>query len=276
MRPGPEDQQGAPDERSLQDGLIGWCDPNLRVTFLSARRNYGEFRRGIEIELDTSFPRSEPFAAGLRDLWNDQEQRLHSDIDRAAEALVNDLRSRLERRELFLHGYRLIDEECPTRFQLPGHRAIDFVFVIGRGSVTIGDERYTGVLVSREILAPLAPKAAPSPPQQSVVALGDVATMADDVLMELLEEHGRRVVSNLEHPLIQPSKVSFGPILARRMEWRAKNGQLASTFAAECVALVEWLATKIVHHQIPTARGIHDPLRDLYRELKAESTTRIA
>jgi class 3 adenylate cyclase len=240
-----------------------------------------EFVRSSEpaIAEQTFFEENRPRLAGsgpLQPRFNDFANRMW---ELGWAKLLAEFAQRLAKQDLHLVGTMRPEAKTETEV-IPGQWASEMIFYVTKNVVSVAGKRYVAVRAR----SGLAPDQLPAKPALSnrdkdgriVLTSGEAAELADDTLLMLLEEHGRRVVENGAYPLVQPSRVSFGPILARRMEWRAGNNQLATTLSAECVALVDWLETKIKHHQTPTARGIEDPLRDLYRRLKAGSTPGIA
>jgi hypothetical protein len=96
------------------------------------------------------------------------------------------------------------------------------------------------------------------------------AALTDDEVFALLDEYARRVAEDEDSSLKLPVKVSFIPILRRRLRWRFENGENAPTLAADAAALEEWIKTKVDGHQTPSARHIENELRGDHRRLKAQ------
>jgi len=195
--------------------------------------------------------------------------------------LEADFRERLAS-SIFLDGVKIEPEPEVESRPIPQAWASAAKIEVSNGTVTLGKMRYSGVKASlkpqeqEQETATLGDAAAAtcnvSPTELPPITEANMRSLTDEELLLLLEEHGRRVVQTSAMPLIQPSRVSFGPILIKRMQWNADQGLLASTFAGECAILVAWLRSKIEHHQIPTKRGVEEPLREEYRRLKAGST----
>jgi hypothetical protein len=65
------------------------------------------------------------------------------------------------------------------------------------------------------------------------------------------------------------TKVSFMPIILRKMRARAEAGAMFDTLSAEAAELERWIQDKAPSHQTPTAGAIENALRIEYKRLKA-------
>jgi hypothetical protein len=73
-----------------------------------------------------------------------------------------------------------------------------------------------------------------------------------------------------ESNLKLPVKVSFIPILRRKLQRRFELGENAPTLGAEAAALESWIKGKVDGHQTPTAGHIENELREDHRRLRAQ------
>lgn len=271
----------------LFEALQNFCDPVLVNTLRQA-----ELRMSEDQHRYANRPLLSDMAtirkATRRD-WRDVPDGMAGYFE-AWDRLIENFKGLIELEKLELEGVQIAPTATTERASIPGAWAAMMTFDFRENTISTGNQRYASIRVWRAggqtrpaVDSSAAPAALALPPgltrdQEGRIRLTTeaVALLSDDTILALLEEHGRRVVAEAAYPLIQPSKVSFGAILARRMEWRAKNDQLALTFTAESVALIDWLGTKIEHHHIPTPKGLGVPLRDLYRKLSAGSKRGIA
>jgi len=97
-----------------------------------------------------------------------------------------------------------------------------------------------------------------------------VRELSDEDVLFLLEEHARRVTESKSYPVLDPgiTKVTFMPLILRKMQARAAAGELLSTLAAEAAMLENWIQEKAPSYQTPTAGTIENSLRQEYRRLK--------
>jgi hypothetical protein len=270
------DNVEAAEDLTLIDAVLRWTNPQLLEAVKGAERLYiahhlnefyrqmGGFRFRILSDAQVMKPSRDGWMGGpsyewLIAAWNDLE---------------SDFRRRLST-DIYLYGVQIAPSPETAQKPIPQAWASDAKFDLGRSAVEVVGRRYASVRASRkapdltEAAAPVQAVSTSLPP----ITETSVRALMDDEVLLLLEEHGRRVVETDAGPFIQPSRVSFGPILLRRMHWRAENDQLCETLTAECTELIRWLKTKIEHHQIPTAKAAEEPLREAYRRLKAGSRT---
>ena len=99
----------------------------------------------------------------------------------------------------------------------------------------------------------------------------DLPNLSDEMVLALLEEHARRVVESPDAELFPPGKISFMPLILRKMEARAAAGELLPELAGEAAWLAAWIKGKAPSHQTPTASTIENSLRSRYRPLKPRS-----
>ncbi len=285
---------------NLREAILTWCDPILVADIKNAERrltyeDHAEMSLALLAERETlkkpdRFDRtSSGDYAALRGAWD---------------YLVRDLRDRIERRALFVEAVRLAPERGTAVEQINNHWAADMTFDVMRNTLSLGRDRFGSVRISatpipvRSDSAPTqasshiasqygpaesatACKAGSYPPfsltadGHYVVAPEDVAQLSDDTLLALLEEHARRVVGTPDARLISPGKVSFLPIILRKMMHRAERGELLPKLVDEGEYLAQWIASKVQHHHLPSAGTITKTLSKNYAVLKAQSTAAI-
>lgn len=190
----------------------------------------------------------------------------------AWEALEADFARRIEIGELYLEGVRSTTEPDAQPEAIPNAWAAELVFDFGRNTVMRGDRRYLSVTVSQtpspwSSLDQVGSERS-GPPTQ--ITETTVRELSDEEVLILLEDHARRVVESKEYQALDPgiTKVSFMPLILRKMRARAAAGELFDTLSAEAGALENWIQGKAPSHQTPTAGAIENSLRNPYKLLK--------
>lgn len=271
--------------RPLRDALLTWCDASL---IEALRREEARFSEREHAALGLPLL-SEPAAMRQtgRDDW--MSGGLTDTVLRRAWArLLDDLRQRVERGELFLEGVRLAPERSTVPEEISNSWAADLEFDLDRNVIRLGQERFGAIAVStrpsrwQPLVEPAASagraasvRSAPAAGPTQEIRPEDVPAFSDELILALLEEHGRRVVGSPDAKLISPGKVSLLPIVARKLRHRAAAGELAPTLAAEGEVLAEWIASKVEHFQVPTAKTITKVLGGTYWAEKARSNDAI-
>jgi hypothetical protein len=268
-----------PDELPLSDALTRWTDPRLVTCVRTEERRHTP--------------------ASLRDYYrgNTQQLQLCADdqlrVPRASEgwvgppdtgkllsawrALERDLRLRIERGDFHLRGVCVAPRRERTRSVIESAWATDFEFDFYAGRVGVGDEAYVAVVAIRgpALLTMDEALAAPQPsvhsPAITQITQEIVRDLSDDEVLLLLEEHARRAVENTEFKALDPgiTKVSFMPLILRKMRARSAAGALLDSLGDEAAALENWIQQKAPSHQTPTAGAIRNSLRNDYHRLKA-------
>ena len=270
------DDVETPETLPLSDAILRWTDTALVEAVRAAERRYiphqlnefyrraGGFRFRILVDSEVSEPGDQgwmgrPSYEWLIAAWNDLERGFRKRLITS----------------IYLAGVQIKRVPQLEKRAIPQAWASAGEIDNSRGTVSMGDIKFAAVTATRNVLkvTEVDVSAAVASNIMPPITEANVRALSDEEVLRLLEDHGRRVVEKDAGPLIQPSRVSFGPILLRRMRWRAESGELCGTLAAECAQLTEWLKTKISHHQIPTAKAAEEPLREAYRLLKAGSRT---
>ena len=139
---------------------------------------------------------------------------------------------------------------------------------IGVAGARFADVRISDIAPHRGVVE--APRASEMP----LITSENVRELGDDEVLILLEDHARRVVER-DGPMMAPGKISLMPIVKGKMVHRAEHGQLLEKLSYEAEWLAEWIASKVVLHQVPTAATIRKVLASDYAMLKARSTAAI-
>jgi hypothetical protein len=134
--------------RSLREALLAWCDPALVAVVRQEEtrltpHQYGQ--TGLPLLSEPSALANPAKAAG----WMSGGSS-YTTLRQAWGRLLNDLRQRLEREDLFLEGVRLAPRRGIARETLHGAWTADMLFDVERNSVTLGDDRFGAITVSRQ------------------------------------------------------------------------------------------------------------------------------
>lgn len=253
---------------SLLEALRTWCDDDLvqKIVAEEARLTPNEL---ITFHLPKLSPETS-WRQPSRDEWMGSSNT--SFLHAAWDSLFADFRRRIERREVHLAGFASNDDPATMIEALPSFWASEFIFDLVGNAITRRDRRYVAVEVS---LRPRVTTTKPQPasdaaPKTLPVISEIVGTLSDDDLFLLLDEYARRVTVEEGSSLKLPVKVSFIPILRRKLSHRFEIGENAATLDAEGDALETWIKSKVDGHQTPTAAHIKNELRDDHRRLKAQ------
>lgn len=192
-----------------------------------------------------------------------------------AEAIL-DLKARLEAGTLHVMAVPTRPVAGSDSVQIPGKWATDLEMDLDSNAIQFHDHRYVYV----RVFPGPAPEARPSLAQttSNLVAPNEaaqVAALTDEVILELLEEHARRVIASPGAKLIAPGKVSLLPIIRRKLIARGEDRSLLETKEAESKLLASWIESKVEHHHTPSAKTIAKVLSSDYWQAKARSTRAI-
>lgn len=247
---------------TLEEALRRWCPPQLVSDYdtISAAMMRAGVKPSFLYGLSGAAEHSDPF---IRDA-----SRMNAEYERARNALHQDFRSRLIQGEMKLTGVQTKPGRCTTVATIPGSWAADFNFDFASGTIRCAEYRWVAVTASLGSPAAQGAEQAPQLPEPVIIWADQVATLDDETVLALLEEHARRVVESPDARLIAPGKISLMPIILRKMLHRAQTGATRGTLAAEASELAEWIATKVSSHQVPSAGAIENALRNDYRKLK--------
>jgi hypothetical protein len=265
---------------TLREGIAALCDPDLVRAVLRAEGPFAPeaLDRPERPHLGGGTAPHEPD----RLVSPGHMRREHALLDAAWDGLLEDFRLRVEAGRIHLSGVQVHPDPQEVRTAIPGVWAATYRIDYKAGTLTGAGRGYVSVRLSAEPVAaarPPAPAAGAAPPPSAPAApahRGPITEarargLTDDELFLLLEEYARRVVEEEGTGLKMPVKISYVPIVRRKMRHRAERGELRGTLAAEAADLAEWIKTRASSHQTPTAGTLENELRDDYRELKARS-----
>jgi hypothetical protein len=276
--------QAPPKLLTFRKGIAELCDPDLVQAVLRAEGPFAP---------ETLDGPERPHLGGGKAPYEPDQlvssghmRREHALLKAAWDRLFEDFRLRVEAGEIHLSGFRVAPERQEMRSAIPGVWIASYVIDYKAGTLIGAGGQYVSVRLSAAPVAAehssasLAGAAASPPPLAASAPRGPITEaearkLTDEDLVVLLEEYARRVVDEEGTELKMPVKVSFMPIIRRKMRHRAQAGELCDTLAAETRFLAAWIEGKIDGHQIPTAKHIENELRDEYWRLKAASTPRI-
>jgi len=250
--------------KTLLEALLAWANPALidEVKRHERRRTTYSMKRYHRPALLPDAQHLDP--EELR--WSSGgDTRL---LDAAWEALERDFSARIIRAEIYLQGVQVAPELETVHRPIPGVWASDCHFNFEDSTIGVQRCRYTAVRASRTPPAEVA--VSRNGPAPSTITSENVRRLTDDEVFTLLEDYARRVVEE-PYALLLPSRISFMPMIARKMRFRAEAGELRDTLADEARDLELWIAERAPSHQSPAADSIENAMRVEYRTLKAQS-----
>ena len=267
--------------RPLAEALTHWTNPSLVAAVRAEERKYTPFDvhgfyrladRRLQLSADDELRQPSPNAG-----WAGPPSM--EGLVAAWRTLERDLRDRLVRGEFHLVGVRSAPMRETAHTPLPGLWAADFDFNFAFDRVKVGGDAWVAIVAVRgpEPAVPaagakgLATAVATAERMLPTITAATVRELTDDEVVELLEDHARRVVERVDAKLLTATtiKVSMVPIILRKLEHRAAAGEMQSTLAAEATDLAAWIRSKVPSHQAPTAGALKNALRQDYKRLKA-------
>ncbi len=263
------DLRGDAEHLSLLKAMTSWCDAKL------VARIQDEERKLIAYELHQySMPKLLDESEWRQPSRNSLGATDYVFLTAAWNNLTRDFRRRVESSELYLEGVLSGDDPAAQPETIPNFWAAQLKLDLHANAVARGQRTYLAVTVSKTP-SPWAPVEQKQSDAGATVSrqpiTSEVAShLTDDEVFTLLNEYARRVVEEEGSSLKLPVKVSFLPILRRKMRHRFETGENAITLGAEADALERWIKGKADGHQTPTARHIENELRDEHRQLKAQ------
>lgn len=257
----------------MTEALKQWCDPQLISRVETEERSYSvhEMNSTSYFQLTPQSQRQ----AMPRHSWKVGAD--FSDLGAAWRDLKRDFRERILRGQIFLEGVQTKPERRTRPEPIPSAWAGDFQFDFAAQAISVEGLRFGAVTCSLdpplEMASdePIAGTQAAAQPIDAALMPEDVPGLSDEAILALLEEHARRVIAGPDAPLIAPGRISLLPIIRRKMEYRAAHGQLESKLAEEADVLASWIASKVEHHQVPTAPTIAKVLGKAYAVLRTRS-----
>lgn len=264
------DDSNPPVHLRLSEALVRWCAPELVAAVRSAECEH----TAHELESTGFFTLANPSAwrQPLEREWMlgpPNFRRLFAAWNR----LLDDFRRRIEQAEIYLEGALSTPDGATEAQAIPNTLAAELNFDFRRNTVSRGNQRYLAITASKtpSSWAPVEQQIEDYARQLPPLDGRTVRELSDEEVLLLLEEHARRVVEGGSE-MMTPGRISLMPIIRRKMEFRAAQGELADSLAAECAILADWIFEKVPSHQVPTAGSIANSLRKAYEALRARST----
>ena len=268
--------ESVPEHLSLMRALERWCDPAFLEAVRVAERAHTArellgFRRDPR-----DFPEPRLTAPGewrqpSRQDWMAGRSTNFTHLTVAWDALSRDFRTQIETGALHLEGVEITDTHDAEPQALPGAFASVYKFDFDRNALSLDKKRYVAITVSRtpSVWAGIENLSKRSGRELTPDVL---PTLTDDQILLLLEEHAKRVVESKAPNMFPPGKISLMPIIQRKMKWRAEQGLLLCSIAAEATMLAEWIKEALPSHQTPSAATIKKVMGRCYAALKGRST----
>lgn len=253
----------------IDQALRQFCDPELVAAVRSAEGNYSEITLRVFGHPNLGGARAPRPGDNLT--GSSTSQRHHAEYMFAWNAMMADFRNKLVQEDLFLLGVSVLPTRDTTFSLIPGVWAADYEIDFETEVVSVGANRYLAVRCTpvRPMLAVNSPSNAPAEsPRRTAAGIGE---LTDEEILELLEEHARRVIAGPDSKLIAPGKISMMPLIAGKLRHRAERGELLATQAAEMLWLYNWVKSKVDLHYVPKPGAIKRVLGKQYEALKVRS-----
>jgi hypothetical protein len=293
----------------LEDAVVAWCEPGLIAAVRAAERPFAPevLMLGERPHLGGGRAEHRP---GQR-VYSDHLRTESHVLSQAWERLILDFRRLVERESLFLCGVPSASKDGGPRQPIPNAWASDLEFDFVRSTVTRFHVRYVSVRVSLTPVTQPAGERAVAPPAGSEtpirqLQLSEIGDLSDEVVLALVAEHARRrgwpgvdsfiaselgnmnseqVVALLERHaedvvrdtsinLLPPGKVSSLALIARKMEERAKSGDMFDKLATEATWLAAWATKAARSHFVVKAKTISIKLAHVHADLKKKFASR--
>jgi hypothetical protein len=262
-----------PNPITLRVALLRWSDPVLIEAVRQAEAPFASDSLMAHGRFDLGGGASRTSPDDDEDDDEDDAEHARRRLSAAWERLRQDFRDRIQRGEIHLQGVQTAPERQSHPAPLNGLWAAEFSFDFPAGRIVVGPThplRYAAVVASR---TPFTSSDAVPQPSEAALSItpATVASLDDETILALLEEHAARVIATEDAKLIAPGKISLMPIIRRKMLHRAEQGEICLTLADEAKALAAWIETKVMSHQVPTVGRIENVLRGEYRLLRPQS-----
>ena len=262
-----------PKHLSLTQAVIEWSDAKLVEAAQARQRAF----------TDQDLAQLNQPRLVARDLGQTVVAQTPANYGRDAEAarhawsvLIQHFRNEIEDGALHLEGVEHTKDLRSEPQAIPGSYAASLAFNFARNTLTVVGKHFGAIRVSKNP-SPWAPFEAPRtnggthrPPPQ------EVATLSDEVILQLLNEHIERVTKSREPKMLARIKDVLQPILMRRLQQRAAQGLLEPDLASEARELRKWISEVASWHYLPAEKTIVNNIRSTYRTLRARSNCPIS
>ena len=256
----------------LSEAVLTWCAPQLVEEIRKHERRCSRHDliswRWPRLVPDAELrqPTGDDWMAGgsssapaLRDAWANLE---------------NECRRLMRAGEIYLSGVP-VKPELTTETQLiPAAWASELKFDLIADAILLPGRKFANVLASKQPPVVIAGGLARPSGRLPLITPENLRELSDEEVFLIVEDHARRVVESPSANL-SPGKLSFMPIIIRKLRFRADHGELLETLAAEARALEAWIKGKVPSHQTPTVGTIENFIRIEYASKKAQSKAMI-
>ena len=246
----------------LLDAAIRWCDP----VFVEAIRRAESRLTAHDMAL-SGFPLLSPTSALMQpspQAWMGGGTSYVA-ISAAWSNLERDFRKHLEQSALFLAAVPVTAELKSQHVPIDSVWAAELKFDWNANTLFFQKQKYVSIKVSRQPFAEvLNTDAMPRQLNPEGVHL-----LTDDVILALLEEHAKRVIASKDPHFIALSKVSYMPLIVRKVAARHAAGEMLDTVIGEAKALEQWIRQAAPSYQTPKAASIKNHISSEYRRLTA-------
>lgn len=258
---------------TLRAALMAWCNPKLvdQARRLQQPFTAAALEMGGRPNLGLARPNSGEIGYYRPESYEQKIQ--HSEI--AWRALLADWRRMLEAGSVQLLGSQTFPEPRAGLMKVNGNWAADLDFDFVNNTVSGLGQRYVAVQAWHGGLPQSAAPDLRGPTETDAITTASVRKLTDDEVLFLLEDYARRVVEDPASRLTMPVKLSFMPIIMRKLRQRFSIGEAIETLAGEAEALEAWIREKAPSHQTPSAGSIENVIRVEYRRLMAQSKAMI-
>lgn len=255
----------------LLQGVIQWCDQCLIAKIVEAEMTFSF----VDLER-SSWPQiSHESKRNLNDYGMRSSHEYLSEARGAYWlALERDLKARLADERLHLEAVPVTEDMNQAAQAIRGAFAAEFYFDFKMNTVRFKQQKFVNATLSL-MPSPWAPLEIGTTPLSRAAPALKVCDLSTDQILELIEEHARRVITDPEAKLMPPGKVSLIPLVRMKMQERALRDALEPTLKGETAWLAEWIADKAEHWDTPKAATIARSLGTTYAMLKARSNAAI-
>ena len=252
----------------LLDAAIRWCDPVFVEAIRRAESRltaHETEQSGLPLLSSTSAlmkPSSQHWMAGGPS---------YVAISAAWSNLERDFRKHLEQSALFLAAVPVTAELKSQHVPIDSVWAAELKFDWNANTLFFRKQKYVSIKVSRQPF----PQVLNTDAMPRQLNPEGVHLLTDDVILALLEEHIRRVVESPEPKMMARIKDVLQPIIIRRLEARAKAGDMMDTLAGEARNIQSWIKQVASWHPTPAEKTVENNIRDRYKALKPRSKATI-
>ena len=255
---------------SLLEAAIAWCNPEVVADVAIAERLltvHQHDQLGFALLGERT---------ALRQPGKDDWMSAGGDggLSAAWNRVALDMKRKIERGQLFLEGLRLAPERGTAAEEISNSWAAEMNFHFVLNTVRIGRDKFGAITVSTRPSPWQAVLDRPTPVPRAIT-VQDVEGLDSDVIIALITEHARRVVTEHGSALFPPGMISVHGIVLLIMEERAGEGRLLPSLEQEAKFLAEWIAGAAPSYHVPASNRIARFIGPKYELLSPRSKAAI-